>query len=281
MEYRELDVDLGEGRRLHAYDTGGDDRLAVVWHHGTPNIGAPPEPLFAAADRLGIRWVAYDRPGYGGSTPRPDRSIGSAADDVRAVVDHLGIERFAVMGHSGGSTHALASGARLSDRVTGVASMAALAPHGAEGLDYFAGMCPSGVASLTAAAQGRAVKEHQNATADEYDPEFNERDIAMFDGPWGWFGSVVGPALEAGPAPLIDDDLAYTGPWGFDVAEVTVPVLLLHGTADRIVPSGHGEWLAGHLPDAELRLLPGEGHISVVKGGEDALEWLRTRAKAA
>src|SRR3954470_1547770 len=87
VEYRELDVDLGEGRRLHAYDTGGDDRLAVVWHHGTPNIGAPPAPLFDAAERLGIRWVSYDRPGYGGSTPRPDRSIGSAAGDVQAVVD--------------------------------------------------------------------------------------------------------------------------------------------------------------------------------------------------
>ena len=70
---KETDLDLGGGRTLHAYDTGADDadgaRLAVFWHHGTPNIGAPPEPLFAAAARLGIRWVSYDRPGYGGSTP--------------------------------------------------------------------------------------------------------------------------------------------------------------------------------------------------------------------
>src|ERR1700710_957740 len=99
----ETELALADGRTLHTYDTGADggaDRLTVFWHHGTPNIGAPPVPLFPAAARLGIRWVSYDRPGYGGSTPRPDRSIGSAADDVRAVVDHLGIERFAVMGHS-------------------------------------------------------------------------------------------------------------------------------------------------------------------------------------
>jgi pimeloyl-ACP methyl ester carboxylesterase len=277
VEYRELDVDLGEGRRLHAYDTGGDDRLAVVWHHGTPNIGAPPAPLFEAAERLGIRWVSYDRPGYGGSTPRPDRSIDSAAGDVQAVVDHLGIERFAVMGHSGGGTHALASGALLAARVSGVVSMAGLAPYGAEGLDWFDGMCQSGVGSLTSAAEGRAAKERYTGTADEYDPEFNANDIAMFDGPWSWFGSVVGPAAEAGPAPHIDDDLAYTAPWGFEISQVTVPVLVLHGTADRIVPSSHGEWLARHLPDAELRLFPGEGHISVVKGGEDALAWLSER----
>ena len=70
----ETDLGLGDGRTLHVYDTGADGadgRLAVFWHHGTPNIGAPPGPLFAAAVRLGIRWVSYDRPGYGGSTPLP------------------------------------------------------------------------------------------------------------------------------------------------------------------------------------------------------------------
>ena len=69
----ETDLELGDGRTMHAYDTGTHDedgRLAVFWHHGSPNIGAPPEPLFSAADRLCIHWVSYDRPGYGGSTHR-------------------------------------------------------------------------------------------------------------------------------------------------------------------------------------------------------------------
>ena len=121
----ESDVDLGDGHVLHVYDTGDlgaggatdVEPLVVVWHHGTPNIGAPPRPLFEAAARLGIRWVSYDRPGYGGSTPRPGRDVASAARDVAAVADHLGVGSFAVMGHSGGGTHALASGALLGDRV--------------------------------------------------------------------------------------------------------------------------------------------------------------------
>lgn len=73
MQVKEIDLALSDGRILHVYDTvpeGGAGRLAIVWHHGTPNIGAPPEPLFSAADQLGVRWVSYDRPGYGGSTPR-------------------------------------------------------------------------------------------------------------------------------------------------------------------------------------------------------------------
>ena len=106
----ETTLALGDGRTLRYYDTGdaSDDILAVFWHHGTPNIGAPPEPLFPASERLGIRWVSHDRPGYGGSTPVPDRDIASAARDVAAIADALGIDRFAVMGHSGGGAHALA-----------------------------------------------------------------------------------------------------------------------------------------------------------------------------
>jgi hypothetical protein len=73
------DLELGEGRTLHVYDTGdAGARLAVFWHHGTPNIGAPPEPLFGAAEDPGIRWVSYDRPGYGGSTSAPGRNLASA-----------------------------------------------------------------------------------------------------------------------------------------------------------------------------------------------------------
>jgi pimeloyl-ACP methyl ester carboxylesterase len=74
----ETDVELPDGRTLHVYDTAGEDgRLAVLWHHGTPNLDPPPEPLFPAADRLGIRWVSHDRPGYGGSTPHPGRDLAS------------------------------------------------------------------------------------------------------------------------------------------------------------------------------------------------------------
>ncbi|MFE7516911.1 alpha/beta fold hydrolase, partial [Streptomyces sp. NPDC057540] len=98
----ETDLELDDGRVLHVYDTGaGGDGPTVFWLHGTPNIGAPPGPLLPDSARLGIRWVSYDRPGYGGSTPRPGRDVASAADDVRAVADALGIGRFAVMGHSG------------------------------------------------------------------------------------------------------------------------------------------------------------------------------------
>jgi pimeloyl-ACP methyl ester carboxylesterase len=273
----ETDLELSDGRRLHVYDTGADNsdgHLVVFWHHGTPNIGAPPEPLFPAAARLGIRWVSYDRPGYGGSTPHPGRTTASAAGDVAAIAAALGIDRFAVMGHSGGGPHALACGALLPEHVLGVVSAAGLAPLGASGLDWFAGMADSTVASLRAAAQGRAAKEYYEASA-EYDPEmFTPADHAALSQEWSWFGDVVGPALEGGPDGLIDDDLAYVTPWGFDPGQVTAPVLFLHGGRDRVVPSSHSQWLATHCPTAELRLSAADGHISVLNVGAAALEWL-------
>jgi pimeloyl-ACP methyl ester carboxylesterase len=265
-----MDLNLGD-RVLRVYDVG--DGSPVFWHHGTPNLGLPPEPLF----RPGVRWISYDRPGYGGSTPVPDRSVGSAATDISHIADALGLSQFAVFGHSGGAPHALACAALLPDRVTAAVAGAPLAPFDADGLDWFAGMVASAEASLRAAAAGRAAKEQHEASGVEYDMEFSEADLATLRGPWSWFGKVVEPALANGPGPLIDDDLAYVRPWGFDPASITAPTLLLHGDRDGITPPAHSQWLASRIPNAELRLTPGDGHISVLDHAEAALDWLLAR----
>ena len=279
----ETDLELSDGRTLHVYDTGADDadgaRLAVFWHHGTPNIGAPPEPLFAAAARLGIRWVSCDRPGYGGSTPYPGRTVASAAACTSSIADTLGIVQFAVMGHSGGAPHALACGALLPERVLGVVSVAGMAPFDTEGLDWFAGMAASSAGELRAATEGRAALEDYLESA-EFDPEmFTPADHAALSGEWSWLNSVVGPAVEAGPGGLIDDDLAYVAPWGVDPAQVIVPTLFVYGGRDRVVPSSHSEWLARRCPSAELRLCPDDGHISVLGSSVAAMAWLREQAE--
>src|SRR5712692_7496990 len=270
----ETDLKLGDGRRLHYYDTSAgevENRLAVFWHHGTPNIGAPPEPLFPAAAQRGIRWVSYDRPGYGGSTPHPGRDVASAAPDVSAIADALGIGQFAVMGHSGGGAHALACSALLSERVIGAVCVSGLAPYDAEGLDWLAGMGASGAAELRAAARGRAALEDYLAST-EFDPEqFTPADHAALAGAWSWLAAVAGQAMEGGPGGMVDDDLSYVAPWGFETGQVSSPVLFLHGGRDRIVPSSHAKWLARHTRSAELWLRPDDGHISVLNSGATAM----------
>jgi pimeloyl-ACP methyl ester carboxylesterase len=278
----QTDLVVGDGRTLHAYDAGADgakDRLAVFWHHGTPNVGAPPEPLFPAAARRGIRWVSYDRPGYGGSTPRPGRDVASVAADVAGVADALGIEQFAVMGHSGGAAYALACAALLPERVLAAVCASGLAPYYAQGLDWFAGMGTAGAAELRAATRGRAALEEHLASA-EYDPElFTPADHAALAGPWSWLLTVVEQAMDGGLGGMVDDDLACVAPWGFDPGLVRPPVLFVHGGQDRMVPSAHGRWLARQTPSAELWLRPDDGHVSVLHAGDAALGWLWEHAR--
>ena len=146
-----------------------------------------------------------------------------------------------------------------------------MAPFGAEGLDWFAGMSDSGVASLRAAAEVRAAKKSYEASGAGYDPKMcTPEDHAALSGAWAWL-------LEAGAGWLIDD-LDYVAPWGFDPARVAAPALLLHGCRDRVVPSSHGEWLAHGCPSAQLWLSPHEGHISVLHCGAASMEWLREHA---
>ncbi|KDN15971.1 alpha/beta fold hydrolase [Amycolatopsis rifamycinica] len=275
----ETGLALPGGRTLHVHDTGGPARLTVFWHHGTPNTGAPPGPLLPLADELGVRFVSYDRPGYRTSTPVPGRTVGNAAECVEAVADALGIGRFALMGHSGGSSHALATAALLPGRVLAVAGLAAVAPFDADGLDWFDGMAAASAASLRAACEGRAAKETHEAAA-EFDPEvFTDADMAVLRGSWSWLDEVVRAALADGPGGLIDDDLAYVTPWGCDPARITAPVLLLHGEQDRMIPASHSAWLAGRCPDAEYRLVPGAGHLSVLRHAADALTWLADQGR--
>src|SRR5437764_785955 len=144
--------------------------LLGVLHSGTPNTGDPPGPLLPDSQKLGVRWVGYDRPGYAGTPADPGRDVASAAADVAGIADALGIDRFAVMGHSGGGPHALACAALAPDRVQCVVSGSGLAPRGAAGLDWFAGMWLSGAAELRAAIEGGTALADRLAAGD-FDPE--------------------------------------------------------------------------------------------------------------
>ncbi len=275
---REHDLDLPDGRILHVYDAGPEDALPVIWQHGTPNLGWPPEPLFEAAAELGVRWISFDRPGYGDSTANPDRTIASVTADVAALADDLHIDRFGVFGYSGGGPHALACAAALPDRVVAAVNMAGLAPFDAEGLDWFAGMGPTSTAALKAAAQGRSEKDRHEAESADTPIDFDASDWAALAGEWGWFGKVAGAAMVNGISGLIDDDLAYVTPWGVDLADIAIPVFLLHGADDRVVPAAHSRWLASAIGGSELRVVPKASHVSIALDAPEALRWLAQHA---
>lgn len=270
-------ITLSDGRAVEVVTAGPDTGTPLVYHHGTPMAAVLFQPMVNAAAERGLRTVAYSRPGYGLSTPKPGRSVADAATDVADILDALGADSFYTLGWSGGGPHALACAARLPDRCLAAASLAGVAPYPAQGLDWLAGMGDenveefgltlAGAAVLTPfldreAAKLRAVRAQDVAAA--LGTLVSEVDRAALSGEFAEFSaSSMRHALSNGTAGWRDDDIAFTQPWGFDLASITRPVTVWQGGEDRMVPFAHGAWLSAHVAGARSRLHPAEGHLSL------------------
>jgi pimeloyl-ACP methyl ester carboxylesterase len=285
-------VDLPDGRKLALHEGGDPDGAAVVIHHGTPGSGLLYDRHLELATEQGIRLIGYDRAGYGKSSRAPGRRVVDVVADIEAVADALELERFATWGISGGGPHALACAARCGDRLAAVASLAAVAPYQADGLDWLDGMGEENHVEFGAALRGeselRAYLEHERETLESVTPEqlvsafeslLGAADAAVLTGEFAAFMlAAFAHGLEGGVDGWLDDDLAFTVPWGFELGEIDRPVLLLHGADDRFVPIAHGEWLAARIPAAEARFDEADGHLTLVERRvREAHEWLLER----
>jgi pimeloyl-ACP methyl ester carboxylesterase len=296
MTTREHDVRLADGRTLRVQDSGATEAPTVVFFHGTPGCGLLHDRWLAAAAAAGLRLLAYDRPGYGGSTPQPDRTVADAAADVAALADQLQVGRFAVWGASGGGPHALACAALLPDRVVAAAVAASPAPYDAPGLDWFAGLAELHVQRFKLALAGREALQPVLAQSAQAllaadpaqlialsGPVLSPPDRAVFDTDLAAFLlAVFRDGLAAGAEGWVEDDLAFVAAWGVALDKVRVPVAAWHGGQDLDVPATHGRWLAGAIPGAELRLLPDDGHVSLIFARErEVVGWLAEQLRRA
>ena len=272
------DLDLPDGRRLVAHDDGPPSADAVVWHHGSPQSGELLRPLVDAARARGMRVVSAARAGYGGSSPRPGRTVADAASDVAHALDALGVARCLAVGASGGGPHALALAALRPDRVSGAVTLAGVAPYPGHDRDgaWFAGMADDG--GLRSALDGPAARERHAETAEFDESSFTADDYATLAGTWASLGADASRSGQAWPGGQVDDDLAFVRPWGVALGDVAPPTLVMQGGADRVVPRHHAELLVDALPAAELWLRPRAGHVSVLTALPVALDWWRSAA---
>jgi pimeloyl-ACP methyl ester carboxylesterase len=156
MDLVSFALSLPGGRFLEVDVSGPDGGIPLVVHHGTPGERSQYPPFAEAAAARGLRYVSYSRPGYGGSSRRPDRAVADCAADTAAILAHLGADRCYTVGGSGGGPHALACAALLDDRVLACATLAGVGPFGAEGLDFLAGMGQENHEEFGAALAGPA-----------------------------------------------------------------------------------------------------------------------------
>jgi pimeloyl-ACP methyl ester carboxylesterase len=281
------EISTREGRTLRLSEAGDPAGFPVVVQHGTPSSRL----LWSEHDDLAreqrLRLIGYDRPGYGGSTRAAGRNVADCAADVTAIADVLSFERYATWGISGGGPHALACAALGDERLVAVASLAAVAPYEAEGLDWLEGMGEENHEEFGKTVEGepslRPYLEGQGAS--ELDAEglismlrtlLGPEDLAVLTGAFAEYmleWQRVG--LEPGVDGWVDDDLAFAKPWGFEVSAINRPVLLLHGADDRFVPVSHGRWLAARIPGVEARINETDGHLTLLtRRMREVNEWL-------
>jgi pimeloyl-ACP methyl ester carboxylesterase len=290
-DVRRHDIATPDGRSLAVTEFGPADGAAIVAHHGTPGCKRFFRTELEAAEARGLRMIAYDRPGYGGSTPLRGRAVADAAADVATILDALGAERFATYGGSGGGPHALACGALLADRCAGVATLAGVGPTDAPDLDWLEGMGEGNHAEIAAAREGRdqlvayCVADAEGISSASPDevveamrPHLSAVDAAALTGELAeHFLASVGEALAPGVEGWVDDDYAFLAPWGFDVADLGVPVRIWQGEEDLMVPPAHGHWLLAHVAGADGAVLANEGHLTLIRRIGDVLGWLDER----
>lgn len=272
-------------------DAGAPGGSPVVYFHGTPGCRLDVSFGEGLAEGLGVRVISFDRPGYGRSDPA-SYSLSRVAQDAATIADSLRLGQFAVLGWSGGGAFALAAAAVLAERVTRVGVAGGDAPfqqmpgaldkldeNDRLALSFLPGE-PARAAEQFLAAGQDLIKGMMSVRDDERAPWID----------WMWGDTdpevVCDPAmrrnlfvlfreaLHQGPRGMAWDNVAYVGPWDIDLDAVRCPVHLWYGDRDQMAPPANGQWLADHLPDADLVIYRGEGHLVPMRHWEEILRAL-------
>ena len=276
-------VRLRDGRLLTYAESGDLAGRPAFYFHGFPGSRKEGALIDRPAAAHGVRVIAVDRPGYGGSDPRPGRTLLDWADDVGELADTLGVERFLVIGASGGGPYVAACARRLGDRLAGAGILCGMGPGDDPSLArrmmalYRVGLRVArrvpAIARPTFAVVGPAIRRW---------PEFFVRRIAagatapdrsFFENPdcTALFLATFREAFRKGIEGAVTDARLYARPWGFRLEEIRVEVRLWHGELDNVVPVEFGRHLAARIPGCRATFFPDEGHFSIATRKADEI----------
>jgi pimeloyl-ACP methyl ester carboxylesterase len=259
---------LADGRPLSWYEFGDRDGFPIIYTAGTPVSGLGGACYDVTARAAGLRWISPDKPGYGASGHQRRRSLAGWSDDLRALAGHLGLDRFGLVGESGGAPFTLAAAHRLADRVSVVALVSAGGPIGpaervgmtasARLMNWFARNVPV-LNTFRVAAMRRELVNPKNRHRALHDAIAAAPDATHATATRVEFEAVA-DALRQGTRATVQELALIKRDWPFPLSEVATPVHLWHGARDRNAPIAFARRLARELPNATLHIGELSGH---------------------
>ncbi len=268
-------IRLADGRALGIEHLGDPAGEPLFFFHGTPGSRLVLSADDALAEIPGLRIIVPERPGYGVSDPLPGRTLLDWGDDVGQVAARLGIDTFSVAGESGGGPHALAVAAHSPDRVRRVLLFASPSPVHFPGatrgmaignrLGIRLGRFVPGFIRWTTRGAARAFERSPDRFVDAVARQMAAPDRVLLEQP-AYRAAFIRDMREAyrqgSDAQALDGALAMSSrSWGFELADIEVPVHLWHGEEDVLVTRAMAEHLASTIPDCMARFVPAAGHL--------------------
>lgn len=272
---------LRDGRTFAWYEYGDPAGLPVVFITGTPVSGTLGIGYDEAATEAGLRWISVDKPGYGLSSVHPKRTLSSFASDVRELADHLGLERFASVGESGGGPHVYAVGRYLAERLTCIVSISGIGPAHeawvraemipfnrrlfwlARNAPWLMGltMRPFAKAFKPGAPQAKRDKVlaqvfDQMTPQDRQVVEDNKDEIQILT-------DAIAGGYAQGAKPAVQEYRLFATPWEFRLEDITVPTFIWHGTEDNNVPVSVARHIEKLIPNVTATYIEGGGHAVI------------------
>ncbi len=269
-------ITLHDGRRLGYSEYGKPGGEAGFYFHGHPGSRLEPEFAARAAAEAGVRIIALDRPGYGLSDFQADRTILDWPRDVAEAADIFGIERFSVLGASGGGPYALACAHALPERITRAGVISDVGPYSVPGATegmrwqnragFQLGAKFPPLARLIMWNMARVVRRRPERVLDAIAQAMSPVDAEIVRRPdvRQILAADVAEAFRQGSRGAALDVVLLGRPWGFRLEEIAPAVFLWQGEADVLVPPAMGRHLAAVIPNCQAAFFAGEGHLLFV-----------------
>ncbi len=273
----ERHIILPDKRKLAYAEFGRPYGYPVIYFHGAPSSRL--EPLLIGDEvlgKLGLRVISPDRPGVGQSDFQDNRGFSDWPKDVVALADALGLEKFALLGNSGGGPYVAVCAARIPERITN-----AVIVSGGWRMDWpeaknnmpfpnrlfliLAARAPLLLRLLLKAMSSSSQGEREKELA-QLKKRVPQADYEAFAVPGRIeaFGQIMREAMRQGTKGAAWDTRLYVREFDFGLDEIRMPLKLFHGEKDVNAPIALVRKVMTMLPDARLVTYENEAHLSTL-----------------